>query len=174
MAQDHTTGDHPLAQAHRRVIVAGYGPVGRVVAEQLADAGAEVVIIDLNPRTVQRQVALGRRALMGDVTNPQVLRDAGIDSADALIVAIPHDDAVVAACHAARALKPTLFIAARANHLSKGMLCRQAGADAVIVEEVVTAHAMREAVMEALVEGRHHGDDPTPDPSTLPHQSSQG
>jgi Trk K+ transport system NAD-binding subunit len=149
MAQGSDAPTPPLNH-HRRVIVAGYGPVGRVVADQLQAAGAQVVIIDMNARTVARQQALGMTALVGDVADPQVLREAGIEQADALILAIPNDEAVLRACHAARQLAPHIFVAARTNHLSKGMQCRNAGADAVIVEEVITAQAMGQTVMDAL------------------------
>ena len=131
----------------RRVIVAGFGPVGRCITEQLRAQGVEVMIIDMNSATIATQRRLGFRAVEGDVTDPAVLNEADIAHADALILAVPNEDSAVQACAAARQLAPKIFIAARTNFVSRGMLASKAGADHVTVEEIVTAQAMRDAVV---------------------------
>lgn len=131
----------------RRVIVAGFGPVGRVITEQLRAQGVQVVIIDMNSSTIATQQRQGHRAVLGDVTDPAVLTAADIAHADALILAVPNEDSAVAACAQARRLAPKIFIAARTNFVSRGMLASKAGADHVTVEEIVTAQAMRDAVV---------------------------
>jgi len=138
----------PVPASLRRVVVAGFGPVGRVVAEQLRGAGVEVTIIDMNERTIATQSGLGLRAVLGDASDPAVLTAAGIAEADALILAIPNEDAAVKACGEARKLAPSLFIAARTNFVSRGLLATKAGADHVTIEELVTAEAMRKAVVK--------------------------
>ena len=138
----------------KHVIVAGYGPVGRVTVDALEAAGLVVTIIETNPATVQRVSGQGKRIVLGDVTSREALIDAGIDTAVALILAIPNEDVAVAACQVARELHPDIFISARTNFLSKGMLATRAGADHVVVEEVVTAQAMQEGVMKRLLHSR--------------------
>ena len=139
--------DHP-----RRAIIAGYGPVGRFVADRLEKAGFELTLIELNEATVERQRAMGRTAVFGDCTDPAVLEAAGIRDADALILSIPVDDKVIEACGVARKLSADIFISARTNHMSKGMLARHAGANDVVVEEIVTAEAMQKSVVAQLME----------------------
>ncbi|MEM6458236.1 MAG: NAD(P)-binding protein [Planctomycetota bacterium] len=134
----------------RRAIVAGFGPVGRLVCEGLADAGFEVTVIETNPQTVETQRRLGRRILAGDACDPAVLHEAGIASADTLVLTMPGEDDALRACRAAHAIRPEVFISARTNYLSKGMLAAKAGADHVVVEELVTAEAMRDAVVGHL------------------------
>lgn len=157
MARDHDTqqGAEPRdaldGATPRLAVIAGYGPVGRLVARQLEKAGFEIAIIELNLDTIERQLDLDKRVVFGDVTEEATLKKAGIDRADAFIVAIPDENAALAACTLARRLRPQLFIAARTNFLSKGLLCQQAGADYVVVEEVVTAMAMRDAVVGRLL-----------------------
>jgi Trk K+ transport system NAD-binding subunit len=147
-----TDGAAPRARPpRRRVIVAGFGPVGRTVADRLRDAGVAVSVIEMNPRTVERQRQLGLEMHLGDATDPAVLAAAGVAGADALILTIPQEQQVLAACEAARSLCPDIFIAARTNHLSMGMQCRAKGADHIVVEELVTAEAMRAAVMDRLL-----------------------
>ncbi len=138
---------HPGSPAGpRRVIVAGYGPVGRVVSQQLERDGLVVKIIEMNLDTIERQLTLDKDVIYGDVCDPQILERAGIHEAEALILTIPNEQAALRACRTARTLAPRIFIAARTNHMSQGMLATKAGADKVIVEEIVTAEAMRDAV----------------------------
>ena len=139
---------------HRHVIIAGFGPVGRMVADRLKSAQLQITVIDLNEQTIERQKRLQRRTVHGDATDPQVLCNAGINSADALILAIPDEKATLQACRVARRLRREIFIEARANHLSTAMLCTQAGADHVVIEEVVTAEAMGQAVVKKLLNNR--------------------
>ncbi|MCC7145558.1 MAG: cation:proton antiporter [Phycisphaeraceae bacterium] len=135
----------------KRVIVGGYGPVGRAVAEKLQRAGMEIAIIELNPSTVERQAQLGQLIVYGDVSDPTVLEAAGITSAAALIVTVPDDDAALRAVSEARRLCPALFIAVRTNILSRGLLATEAGADHVTIEELATAEAMQQAILDKLV-----------------------
>ncbi|MEX0886584.1 MAG: NAD(P)-binding protein [Phycisphaeraceae bacterium] len=135
----------------RHVIVAGFGPIGRTAVQKLEDAGVQVTVIELNEQTIEHLLERQRQVVQGDVTRPDTLRAARIEQAQALILTIPDEEAAVAACRVARELNPGIFIAARTNFLSKGLLATQAGADEVVVEEVVTAEAMQRAVMGYLV-----------------------
>ncbi len=137
--------------APRHAIVAGFGPVGRLTADKLEAQGFSVTILERNLDTIERQLDLNKHVVFGSVEDEGSLRTAGIDTTDAVILAIPDEKVALQACRVVRRLRPDVFLAARANFLSQGMLCRQAGADKVIVEEVVTAEAMRDAVTEALV-----------------------
>jgi len=141
-----------IPPALHRVIVAGFGPVGRFVTEQLRGQGVEVTIIDMNAATIATQKRQGYRAVHGDVTQATILEEADIAHADALILAVPNEDSAVKACGEARKLAPKIFIAARTNFVSRGMLASKAGADHVTVEEIVTAQAMRNAVVEHFFE----------------------
>lgn len=127
-----------------------------MVARQLEQAGFELAIIELNLDTIEKQLELDKRVVYGDVRHRETLLKAGIERADALILAVPDEDMALVACRVARGIRPELFIAARTNFMSKGMLCQQAGADYVVVEEVVTAMAMRDAVIRRLVDSDEH------------------
>jgi K+:H+ antiporter len=136
----------------RHVIIAGFGPVGRTLADRFEVLGIPFTVIELNPRTVERQAVIGRPISYGDVTNPEVLESAGIRSADAIILTIPDDEATLRACRAIRAVAPDVFIAARTSFLSGKFLAHQLGADLVTVEELATAQAMEREVLAKLGE----------------------
>jgi CPA2 family monovalent cation:H+ antiporter-2 len=137
----------PPSDTPRLALVAGYGPVGRIVAEGLEAAGFRVVVMELNPATVARQSDLGREILHADARLDADLRRAGLLDADTLVLTMPNEADALAACRAAHAIKPQVFISARTNFVSQGMLALQQGADHVVIEELVTAQAMRDAVL---------------------------
>ncbi|MEM1107584.1 MAG: NAD(P)-binding protein [Planctomycetota bacterium] len=131
----------------RTAIVVGFGPVGRLVAEGLADAGFEVTVLEANLKTVEEQKLLGRRILFGNACVADDLIAAGIETAETLVLTIPSEEDALTACRVANSIRPEVFISARTNFVSRGMLAMQQGADHVVVEELVTAEAMRQAII---------------------------
>ncbi len=101
-------------------------------------------------RTVAEQLRRHRSIVFGDVANLHVLESAGLGHADALILTVPDEDAVLRACVAARRRSPTMFIAARTGLLSHGHAATDIGADHVTVDELATAEAMVRVVMDRL------------------------
>jgi CPA2 family monovalent cation:H+ antiporter-2 len=134
----------------RSVIIAGYGPIGRAIADRFAIQGVQTTIIELNASTVERQHKLGRRVVYGDVTNRDVLEHAGLSRADAFILTIPDEEATLKAVQIVRDIRPDLFLAARARVLSSKFVMMSIGADVVTVEEVATAVAMEREVLDSL------------------------
>ncbi len=138
------------AELHGHVVIAGFGPVGRTLAEQLRADGIEFVVIDLNPATIARQEKFGLRVVYGDAANPEVLESAGIHHAAALALTIPDDRAAVRACSAAVALAPDIYIVARMSTLGQSNLARCSGAREVVVEEITAANQVRDIVMKHI------------------------
>jgi CPA2 family monovalent cation:H+ antiporter-2 len=137
---------HPTPHA----IIAGFGPVGRALADRFEVLGIPYTVVELNPRTVSRQGKLGRTVIYGDVTNPEVLESAGLPHAMAVLLTVPDDETNLRACRVVRSLAPDVFIAARTSFLSGSFAAMQLGADVVTVEEVATASAMERDVLGKL------------------------
>ncbi len=131
-----------LSPDAKHVVVAGFGPVGRQIVDRLQDRGLSYAVVELNMKTVEREGRQGKRFVFGDVSNREVLESAGIDHADALILTIPDEAAVLRACAIARRHRPDIYIAARASFVRGGEAALKAGADHVIVDETETAEAM--------------------------------
>lgn len=152
--EGHAADGKPL------VIIAGFGPVGRAIADRLEVVGIAVVIVELNPNTVERQAKIGKRRIVyGDVTNPDVLESAGVPHAHAIIVTIPDEETSLRACREARRQNSTAFIAVRTSFLSGMYQATELGADHVTVEELATADMMQRDVFSQL---RKRGIVPTP------------
>ncbi len=140
---------HPSNHA-KHVIIAGYGPIGCLIAEELERAGINYTVVELNPATVQEQSRRGRTVIFGDVGNLEVLESAGIGNADALILTIPDEEAVLRTCAVARRRAPDIFIAARTRVVSKRAGLMEVGADSVTVDETSAASEMLRAVMDRI------------------------
>ena len=144
----HTQSDS--SEQTKRVIIAGYGPIGRLIVEELERAGINYTVVELNPATVHEQSRLGTPVIFGDVGNLEVLESAGIGSADALVLTIPDEEAALRTCAVARRRAPGIFIAARARVVSKRGGLREVGADSVTVDETSAATDMLRAVMDCI------------------------
>ncbi len=139
-----------VAPGPRHVIVGGFGPVGRRIAEVLDRAGVSHTVVELNPDTVIEQLRRRKSIVFGDVANSHVLESAGLGHADALILTIPDEEAALRACALARRRRPKMFIAARTGLLAGQGAALATGADHVVVEEMATAEALARVVMDKL------------------------
>src|SRR5262249_11751087 len=95
----------------QRVIVVGYGPVGRAVTQLFAEHELEATVIELNHDTVRALLAEGKRAIYGDASQPRILEAAGVKEAGSLVFAAfgTPSDAVI---RAAKELNPNLRVIA--------------------------------------------------------------
>jgi voltage-gated potassium channel len=110
-------------------IVCGWGRVGRAVGRYLSGRGADVVVVDVDP---ERVAEVPYPALIGDVTDDDVLRKAGLMRASALVAAINTDAENVYVTLSARALRPDLVIVARARTEESESKLLRAGATRVV------------------------------------------
>ncbi|WP_341924331.1 NAD-binding protein [Nocardioides psychrotolerans] len=103
-----------IAALRGHVIVCGHGRVGRAAADFLVAGGHRVVVVDSDPA---RLGGLGPQVehVLGDVTDDDVLRAAGIASATAVIVALETDADTVYVTLSARAMRPDVTIVSRAR-----------------------------------------------------------
>jgi voltage-gated potassium channel len=111
------------------VIVCGWGRVGRAIGEELAAESTDLVVIDLDPERISQTLLPG---MVGDATEDRVLEEAGLLRARALVAALDSDAANLFVTLSARALRPDLFIVARARVEESEEKLRRAGADRVV------------------------------------------
>jgi voltage-gated potassium channel Kch len=126
-------------QLTNHTIVAGFGVPGRAAADWLAEHATPYCVVELNPATVTRCGKYGVPIIAGDVNEEAILRQAGIERAKTLILAVPNDNAVLSAITIARRLNPGIAIIARCNFISAGLEAMRRGASEVIIAEQVVA-----------------------------------
>ena len=136
-------------RAHRAVLI-GYGPTGRTVARMLKENGIEPTVIEINIETVRELRDHGADAVYGDATRPETLVEAGIETADNLILTsagMANSEEVI---RAARVANPRVRVLARASYLRDLPSLRRAGADTVFTGEGEVALAFVEEMLERL------------------------
>lgn len=144
------TGDIPeLDQDAHRVVVIGYGPVGRTLSRILRDAGIEVVVVEMNINTVQALKAEGLPVMYGDATKREILHHAGIEDAEGLIISTSSVEARPVV-EAARDLNPEIRILTRATYLKEVESLEKAGANAVFSSEGEVALSMSEFLLREM------------------------
>jgi voltage-gated potassium channel len=135
----HVTG---LLDARRRqrmidtfsghYLVCGFGRVGRQVVRDLRAAGATYVVIDHNPVSLEAAAAAGVPSLQGEASDEELLLQAGIERARALIACVDSDAENVFITLTARELRPDLTVVARASGQEAENKLRRAGAERIV------------------------------------------
>ncbi len=117
------------------IIVCGYGSTGQAAVADLVRRGESIddmVAVDTNPEALAQAAADGVVAVAGDASRTEVLDQAGIRDARAVIVAPNRDDTAVLVTLTARELNETAHIVAGAREQENMHLLRQGGANEVI------------------------------------------
>ena len=120
---------------HDHVIIVGYGPAGRAVADQLREESRPIVVLDMNQNTIRSATDDGYLAHFGDASNAAVLEHVHLDSAYAMIITIPDPGAARNIIHQAKAMSPKVFVMARARYHVHRWELEVAGAHVVVDEE---------------------------------------
>jgi len=121
-------------------IIAGFGRVGMLVAEELASAGLPFLVIDHSSDKVALLEQRGYLHIVGDATEEKILREAGIDQAKVIVTAMPSDAMTVFITLTARQMAPDIMIVSRAEHPSTVKKLKLAGADHVVLPAAIGAH----------------------------------
>ncbi len=115
------------------VIICGYGRNGKQAAKILRHHKVKFVVIESNDERIEQELLQdGLLFIKGDATNDDVLLNAGIERAKALITALPEDADNVYIVLSARSLSSTIQIISRSSNPGAGTKLRKAGADSVI------------------------------------------
>ena len=113
-------------------IICGFGRVGRQVARDLLASGASLVVIDDNPENREMARELGAPYILDEPADDEVLGQAGIEFARAVIACVDSDAENIFIALTARELRSDILIIARASAEESEKKLLRAGADRVI------------------------------------------
>ena len=124
------------------VILVGHGRVGSRIASELVRVGQRLTLIEL-----QRDIALPEESesfalVRGNAADPAILKEASLDSARMLIIAIPETFEAGQIIEQARKANPALTIVARAHSDAEVAYLTGRGADRTIMGEEEIARCM--------------------------------
>lgn len=131
-----------------RAIIAGYGPTGQEAASIVEAHGMEPLIIEMNIETVNALTKQGKLAIYGDVSREEVLKAAGIDKTQCLIITIPNAISAAAAAVAAKNINNNLHIFARSRFLYDRKVLQKAGATHIVFEEEAVAASLAKTITD--------------------------
>ncbi len=97
------------------VLIVGFGRVGRLVAEMLAEHGQTFIAVDADPSAVAAGRAEGYDVSYGDAARPEMLSRCGVQTIRALVVTMDAPGKVDEVVMAARAVRDDLVVIARAR-----------------------------------------------------------
>jgi voltage-gated potassium channel len=134
-------------------IICGFGRVGRQVARDLRAVGASHVVIDPNAENHEAARVAGVPFIGSEPADDEVLGQAGIDRARAVIACVDSDAENIFIALTARELRSDILIVARASaEVSEKKLLR-AGADRVISPYKTSGSAMARIALHPQVAG---------------------
>ena len=150
--EDEDTDGMPSPEASEptRVIVAGFGRVGQIIARLLRMREIEVTIIDNSPRRIRIAETFGTRIYFGDARRLDILENAGAGDADMLFLCIDDRNGAVETVEKLRERFPDLRIFADTYDRFSENLMRAAGADFVIRETFESALVLARRGLEEL------------------------
>lgn len=132
-------------------IVCGAGRIGARVIIEIARRGHDFVVIEGDENTADRLLAQGHLVLMGDATDDNVLRAAGIERARGLVCAVSSDPDNLYITLMARDLNKDIRIVARANEETAVRRLLKAGADKVVSPSITGSNQMAQVLLKPAV-----------------------
>lgn len=133
------------------VIVCGFGRVGRHLATQLAREGEPFVVLDDDDDKIEVVEDLGYHHLRGDATEEQVLEDAGLHRARAVVACVNSDADNVLVTLTAKGLSPDTVVIARVKAEENEQKLRRAGADRVIAPSTIGGRRIAQVLTRPAV-----------------------
>lgn len=118
-----------ISRLNNHVILCGYGLVGREVARVFENEGTPFVVIELDPQVIALAAENSYLVVEGNATSDDVLVEAGIHKARALVSALGTDADNVYVTLSAREMRPDLFIVARHSAAESESKLLHAGAN---------------------------------------------
>lgn len=126
------------------VVVMGCGRAGAMLATLLDRDGHQVVVLDINPESLKRLPSdYGGTALIGDGTDEDTLKRAGIETADAFVALTEGDNRNVMAAQIAKHIFNVQRVMCRIYDPLREELYETLGLDA-LCPTTIFAHMLRD------------------------------
>jgi voltage-gated potassium channel len=129
-----------MARMERHVVVAGYGRMGETVCRELAETGADFVIMETSPQRFALAEERGLSVLNANAADEDVLKAAGLEKARVFISLLADDADNILAVLTAREINPALIIITRALDSANVRKMVKAGATRVVSPYDLTSH----------------------------------
>lgn len=140
-----------INKLNKHYIVCGAGRIGSRVIREMQRRGKDFVIIEGDEHIADKLLSEGFLVLMGDATNDDVLRAAGIERACGLLCAVSSDPDNLYITLTARDISKDLMIVSRANDESAVQRLLKAGANRVVSPVITGSNQMAQMLLRPAV-----------------------
>lgn len=131
-----------------RVLIAGYGRVGHIVATLLRGSGVPFIVFDIDPARVAKGRGDGFPVYYGDISDPDLLAAAHTDDLVVVVLAIAHMPDALRAASYLRNAYPDISVIARAHDLAASGKLIEAGVTQVFPEIIESSLKLAANAME--------------------------
>jgi len=144
------TNSQDFAELQGHFIIAGFGRVGRIIAQIMEAEQADIVALDKHPACVVRQRRVGRKVYFGDASHAEILEHAGLQGAAMLVVTVDDPDKAEQIVRASHRRRPDMPILARAKDVDHARALYQAGASHVVPDAIEAGLQMAARALEDI------------------------
>ncbi len=123
--------DEPIELGNSHMVIMGMGRVGTGAYDELTGAGLRVVGLDSDPGKVERHQKEGRRVLYADAEDPGFWSNLNLSGVDAVLFALPDQNAKLMGAQQLRAANYHGQISATVLYPEETEPLRKAGADVI-------------------------------------------
>ncbi len=128
-----------IAKYDGHYIVCGYGRMGKLICDDLQNRGKKIVVIEQDDKRTVIAEESGVAYVLGDATNEDTLRDAGIDRAGGLVTVLDGDADNVFVTLTAAGMRKDMPIISRAEYFDSEPKLKRAGATHVVCPQAIGA-----------------------------------
>ncbi|MFL0803237.1 MAG: monovalent cation:proton antiporter-2 (CPA2) family protein [Agarilytica sp.] len=136
-------------EIHDHIVIAGYGRVGKTVANVLKEEAIPYLAIDNEPEKVRDERQINSSVFVGDATRSEVLKHTGIERASALLITMNSAEDALKTLHVARQHWPDLTIIVRAHDTTHSHALMEHGASQVVPETLEASLQLSNYVLRA-------------------------
>jgi len=142
-----------ITELSKHIIVMGAGVTGSGIASALNDMHS-VVVVDHDPEVVFEQINKGLKAIYGNIENDELWGKVNLRTASLLIITIPEIERSLFLSKKARNLNPNITIFSRAKSKEAALKLYEAGADYVILPDIIGSNVFIRNIMHFLETGK--------------------
>lgn len=129
------------------VIVCGYGRVGRQAVKQLRAYNRQFIVIEMKPELIESLKESNYLFIDGDATRDEIMKQAGVDHASAVVTTLPKDADNLYVVLTVREMNKRTTIISRASQRESIKKLKIGGANNVIMPDSVGGAHMASLVV---------------------------
>ncbi|TDV07833.1 potassium channel family protein [Paraburkholderia caballeronis] len=136
------------------VVVCGFGLSGAVAVRELLESGfdpEQIVVMDPQQSALEQAAELGVTGLLGDPSRDDLLQQARVRDAKAVIVTVPDDSTAILLTLSVRSVAPETKIVVRIQEQTYQRQLRQAGADVIVSSTKIGGLLLADAVESSYI-----------------------